>query len=128
MTRLLVADDSETVLLMMRRRLEMAGYEVVTATDGADALAKLESTDEEETPDLILLDAMMPRMSGVETLSKLRAGGNEIPVLIVSAHLGADEPKRMRAAGADGCVSKPFDWDQLLARIEALAGTAGPGE
>jgi DNA-binding response OmpR family regulator len=127
-TRLLVADDSETVLLMMRRRLELAGYDVITATDGEDALGKLEHAGGHETPDLILLDAMMPRMSGVEVLERLRASGSEIPVLIISAHLDApDEPERMEAHGADGWVGKPFDWDELLARIEELAGTAGRG-
>ena len=117
MTRLLVADDSETVLLMLQRRLEMAGYDVVTAVDGQEALEQAES----ENPDLILLDAMMPRMSGVEALTELRASGSKIPVIIISAHLDAQEPERMIEAGANGCVPKPFEWDVLIARIEELA-------
>ena len=121
MTRLLVADDSETVLLMLQRRLEMAGYEVTTATDGEEALKAVEEAGEEREPDLILLDAMMPNMSGIEVLEKLRAGGSKVPILIISAHLDAQEPERMRSLGADDVVSKPFEWDRLIGRIEDLA-------
>ena len=121
MTRLLVADDSETVLLMLQRRLEMAGYEVITATDGREALDTVEAAEDDRLPDLILLDAMMPEMSGIEVLQKLRAAGSKIPILIISAHLDAQEPERMKALGADDCVPKPFEWDHLIARIEALA-------
>ena len=117
MTRLLVADDSETVLLMLQRRLEMAGYEVDTATDGEEVLEALEKN---ETPDLVLLDAMMPKKSGVDALKEMRESGLEMPVLMISAHLDAQEPDRMRAIGANGCVPKPFEWDELIARIEEL--------
>jgi two-component system, OmpR family, response regulator len=121
-TRLLVADDSETVLLMLQRRLEMAGYEVITATDGREALAAVEEAGNDTELDLILLDAMMPNVSGIEVLKKLRASGSTIPILIISAHLDAQEPERMKALGADDCVPKPFEWDTLIARIEDLAG------
>jgi two-component system response regulator MprA len=118
-TRLLVADDSETVLLMLQRRLEMAGYEVRTATDGIEALEELERYGNDE-PDVILLDAMMPRMSGIEVLQKLRDDGSKVPILMISAHLDANEPERMKAIGANGCVPKPFEWDDLIGRIEEL--------
>jgi two-component system, OmpR family, response regulator MprA len=121
MTKLLVADDSETVLLMLQRRLEMAGYEVRTATNGHEVLEAIGDLKPGEEPDLILLDAMMPRMSGVDALKQLRAQGVEIPVLIISAHLDAQEPERMAAIGANGCVPKPFEWEELIARIEELA-------
>jgi DNA-binding response OmpR family regulator len=120
-TRLLVADDSETVLLMLQRRLEMAGYEVTTATDGQEALKAVEEAGEEREPDLILLDAMMPNVSGIDVLQTLRGSGSKIPILIISAHLDAQEPERMKALGADDCVPKPFEWDMLISRIEALA-------
>jgi DNA-binding response OmpR family regulator len=119
-TRLLVADDSETVLLMLQRRLEMAGYEVHTATDGVEALEELERFGD-DGPDVILLDAMMPRMSGVEVLQKLRDDGSKVPILMISAHLDAQEPERMKAIGADACVPKPFEWEDLLGRIDELA-------
>jgi two-component system OmpR family response regulator len=121
-TRLLVADDSETVLLMLQRRLEMAGYEVITATDGREALAAVDEAGNDRELDLILLDAMMPNVSGIEVLKKLRASGSTIPILIISAHLDAQEPERMKALGADDCVPKPFEWETLIARIEELAG------
>jgi CheY-like chemotaxis protein len=123
MTRLLVADDSETVLLMLERRLQMEGYEVITATDGVEALQRLEETGD-EAPDVILLDAMMPNMSGLEVLEELRKRDSEIPVLIISAHLDAQEPERMQALGATDVVPKPFEWDALISKIEELAGAA----
>ena len=121
MTRLLVADDSETVLLMLQRRLEMSGYEVETATDGREVVDAVARAGSEGQPDLILLDAMMPNMSGMEALREMRESGVEVPVLIISAHLDAQAPGRMAAAGADGVVPKPFEWDELIARIEELA-------
>ena len=71
MTRILVADDSETVLLMLQRRLEMGGYEVLTATDGQEVLDEIGAC--EDVPDLILLDAMMPRVSG-EDATRIASG------------------------------------------------------
>jgi DNA-binding response OmpR family regulator len=122
MTRLLVADDSETVLLMLQRRLEMEGYEVVTAKDGFEALERLKEAGSNE-PDLILLDAMMPNMSGTEVLEELRESGSKIPVLMISAHLDAQEPDRMRSLGATDCMPKPFEWDELIGKIEELSSS-----
>jgi DNA-binding response OmpR family regulator len=119
----LVADDSETVLLMLERRLEMEGYDVVTATDGFEALDRLRNSDSQE-PDVILLDAMMPNMSGIEVLEELRKAGSKIPVLMISAHLDAQEPDRMRSLGASDCIPKPFEWEDLIGRIEELADNA----
>jgi two-component system, OmpR family, response regulator MprA len=119
MTRLLVADDSETVLLMLQRRLEMEGYEVVTATDGVEALDRLREAGAEE-PDVILLDAMMPNKSGTEVLEEIRGEGSKIPVLMISAHLDAQEPDRMRALGATDCIPKPFEWEYLIDKIEEV--------
>jgi DNA-binding response OmpR family regulator len=118
-TKLLVADDSETVLLMLQRRLEMAGYEVQTAVDGQEVTEALEGGAE---PDMILLDAMMPRKSGVDALRDLREAGHDMPVLMISAHLDPDQPERMEAIGASGYVPKPFEWDELISRIEDLVG------
>jgi len=119
-TRLLVADDSETVLLMLQRRLEMEGYEVITATDGLEALDRLKEAGPKQ-PDVILLDAMMPNMSGLEVLDELRNLGSRIPVLMISAHLEAQEPERMHKLGATDCIPKPFEWEDLIGRIEELA-------
>jgi CheY-like chemotaxis protein len=124
-TRLLVADDSETVLLMLQRRLEMEGYEVVTATDGLEALERLRELSPKE-PDVILLDAMMPNMSGTEVLEEIRGKGSEIPVLMISAHLDAQEPDRMRSLGATDCIPKPFEWEDLIGKIEELTNDDQP--
>jgi CheY-like chemotaxis protein len=127
MTRLLVADDSETVLLMLQRRLEMEGYEVVTASDGFEALERLREAGASE-PDVILLDAMMPNMSGTEVLAQLRESGSKIPVLMISAHLDAQEPDRMRSLGATDCIPKPFEWEELIGKIEELAANSHDGQ
>jgi two-component system, OmpR family, response regulator MprA len=119
-TRLLVADDSETVLLMLQRRLEMEGYDVVTATDGVEALDRIREAGSEKL-DVILLDAMMPNMSGIEVLEHLRESGSKIPVLMISAHLDGQEPERMRRLGAADCLPKPFEWEDLISKIEELA-------
>ena len=119
MTRVLIADDSETILLLLRTRLEMEGYEVTTAVDGEEVMELLEKVAPEDAPDLILLDAMMPRKSGMDVLRELRADGLETPVLIVSAHqenVGFDGDGDL----ASGYISKPIDFDFLLGRIAEL--------
>lgn len=124
MTQLLVADDSETVLLMLQRRLEMEGYDVLTATDGVEAMERLRELAPKE-PDIILLDAMMPNMSGTEVLEEIRGKGSKVPIVMISAHLDAQEPDRMRSLGATDCIPKPFEWEDLIAKIEELTA---PGE
>ena len=124
MNQLLVADDSETVLLMLQRRLEMEGYDVVTATDGVEALERLRELAPKE-PEIILLDAMMPNMSGTEVLEEMRGKGSKVPIVMISAHLDAQEPDRMRSLGATDCIPKPFEWEDLIAKIEELTA---PGE
>jgi DNA-binding response OmpR family regulator len=119
LTRLLVADDSETVLLMLERRLEMEGYEVVTARDGVEALDRLQELGS-QGPDVILLDAMMPNKSGTEVLEEIRGKGSDVPIVMISAHLDAQEPNRMRSLGATDCIPKPFEWEDLIGKIEEL--------
>ncbi len=123
MPRILVADDSETILLLMRTRLEMEGHEVITAADGAEATAELLRRGPESAPDLLLLDAMMPRKSGLDVLRELREAGSGIPVLIVSAHGEEAGPARSDEAGASGYLGKPIDFDELLGRIAELTGS-----
>jgi DNA-binding response OmpR family regulator len=120
MTRILVADDSETILLLLRTRLEMEGYEVSTASDGQEVVEALAETDPGEEPDLILLDAMMPRMSGLDVLRTLRDEGSETPILIVSAHREEETLNQAEVLGADACIAKPIDFEDLLGRIASL--------
>jgi DNA-binding response OmpR family regulator len=121
MTRILVADDSETILLLMRTRLEMAGFEVQAAADGQEVVDAVR-TAAGNPPDILLLDAMMPRKSGIDALRELRQAGVATPALIVSAH--QDEMDAASSAGLEiaGFVTKPIDFDQLFARIAELTG------
>ncbi|MDQ2939056.1 MAG: response regulator [Actinomycetota bacterium] len=123
MTRVLVADDSETILLLLRTRLEMEGYEVSTAADGQEVVETLAETDPGQEPDLILLDAMMPRMSGLDVLRTLRDEGSETPILIVSAHREEETLNQAEGLGANGCIAKPIDFEDLLGRIASLTAS-----
>jgi two-component system response regulator MprA len=117
MARILVADDSETILLLMRTRLEMAGHAVVTAADGQEVVDAVANGG---MPDLLLLDAMMPRKSGIDALRELRAGGSDVPVLIVSAHQNPGDADAPTDLAIDGYITKPIDFDLLLETIAAL--------
>jgi two-component system response regulator MprA len=120
MARVLVADDSETILLLLRTRLEMAGHEVETAADGQEVTELLAGRAPDGLPDLLLLDAMMPRKSGIDALRELRAAGHAIPVLIVSAHQNPGDADAPRDLEIDGYITKPIDFDSLLAEIAKL--------
>jgi DNA-binding response OmpR family regulator len=120
LTRILVADDSETILLLMRTRLEMEGYEVITAVDGQEVIEELHRRGEEGRPDVILLDAMMPRKSGPEVVRELRARNIQTPILIVSAH-EEEAADRASSTKASGYIRKPIDFELLLGRIAELA-------
>jgi CheY-like chemotaxis protein len=120
MTRVLVADDSETILLLMRTRLELAGYEVETAADGQEVTERLQAGELKELPDLLLLDAMMPRKSGIDALRELRAAGVDTPALIVSAHQDATDADAPTDIEVSGFVNKPIDFDRLLDAIAEL--------
>jgi DNA-binding response OmpR family regulator len=119
MARILVADDSETILLLLRTRLEMEGHEVTTAADGQEVVEAM-SRGAGAPPDLLLLDAMMPRKSGIDALRELRAAGIETPALIVSAHKEGADAEGDGDLAIAGFVNKPIDFDDLFARIEAL--------
>jgi DNA-binding response OmpR family regulator len=118
--RVLIADDSETILLLLRTRLEMEGYEVTTASDGEEVLEALSGSQPATAPDLILLDAMMPRKSGLDVLREMRESGMETPVLIVSAHQESEELGETNGLSVSGYVSKPIDFDDLLGRVAEL--------
>jgi len=119
LTRVLIADDSETILLLLRTRLEMEGYEVITAADGVEVV---EAMDAGPDPDILLLDAMMPRMSGIDALRELRGRGLRTPALIVSAHQEEMDSGVPPDLAVDGYVTKPIDFDRLFALITELTG------
>jgi two-component system response regulator MprA len=117
MALVLVADDSETILLLMRPRLEMAGHAVETACDGQEVLDHIAGG---LIPDLLLLDAMMPRKSGIDALRELRAAGNDVPALIVSAHQNPGDADAPTDLEIQGYITKPIDFDRLLETIAEL--------
>jgi len=117
MANILVADDSETILLLMRTRLEMAGHAVATAADGQEVL---ERVADGVSPDLLLLDAMMPRKSGIDALRELRSAGWEVPALIVSAHQNPGDADAPTDLAIDAYITKPIDFDRLLETIAEL--------
>jgi two-component system alkaline phosphatase synthesis response regulator PhoP len=123
MTTVLVADDSETILLLLRRRLELAGYDVETAADGQEVTERIDPTDT-DGPDILLLDAMMPRKSGIDALRELRAAGVETPALIVSAHQDPNDADAPRDLEISGYVTKPIDFDLLLGAVAELTAKA----
>ncbi|HEX6455644.1 MAG TPA: response regulator [Solirubrobacterales bacterium] len=117
MARILVADDSETILLLMRTRLEMAGHAVVAAADGQEVL---DAVADGADPEMLLLDAMMPRKSGIDALRELRAAGHDVPVLIVSAHQNPGDADAPTDLEINGYITKPIDFDRLLETIAEL--------
>lgn len=119
MARVLVADDSETILLLLQTRLEMEGYEVETAVDGQEVVDTLHG-DPARQPDVLVLDAMMPRKSGIDALRELRDEGVDTPALIVSAHQNETDAGSSTDLEVSGYLTKPIDFDRLFARLAEL--------
>ena len=122
MAKILLADDSETILLLLRTRLEMEGHEVETAADGHEVIELVQR--DPGAADLLLLDAMMPRKSGIDALRELRAEGIDIPALIVSAHTEGGNGVDDSELAIGGYIAKPIDFDQLFAKIAELTDPA----
>lgn len=118
---ILVVDDEPPIVRLVRAKLRVDGYEVLTATRGEEALAIMQ----QEVPDLVVLDVMMPEMDGFETLRRIRQH-SQVPVVMLTAR-GSDADKlKGLHSGADDYVTKPFNPDELEARIAAvLRRTAG---
>jgi two-component system, OmpR family, response regulator MprA len=114
--RVLIVDDEPAVREALRRSLTFEGYRTETAVDGADALAKLETY----APDAIVLDVLMPRMDGLTTARRLRALGDRVPILMLTARDTVGDRVSGLDAGADDYLVKPFELDELLARLRAL--------
>lgn len=122
---ILVADDSPDNLLLTETILTASGYRVSTAVDGYDAIAKVEQL----IPDLILLDVMMPGLSGYEVSTYVRQHPSLplIPILFVTASSGLDfHPKAMDSA--DALIRKPFDINELLMQVETLLANSAKTE
>jgi two-component system, OmpR family, response regulator MprA len=114
--RILVVDDDPAVREALRGALEYEGYAVDLAADGLAALDAAEKT----APDLILLDVMMPRLDGLSTCRRLRTRDKVTPVLLLTARDAVGDRVTGLDVGADDYLAKPFDLDELLARVRAL--------
>lgn len=113
--RVLVVDDEQRILNFLGTKLKASGYEVLTAGDGAQGLEQIQA----EEPDLVVLDLLMPKMDGFEMMERLRSFSS-IPIIILSAR-GADTDRiRGLKLGADDYLAKPFNPEELIARIEAV--------
>src|SRR5947199_7208943 len=119
--RILVIEDEPQMLLGLRDNLELEGYEVVTASDGEDGLAKAISS----APDLVILDITLPRKNGFEVCRELRARANPTPVVMLTARSQETEKVLGLELGADDYVTKPFSITELLARVRAVLRRAG---
>ena len=117
--RVLVVDDEKLLVKGIKFNLENDGYEVLTGSDGQEALEIASS----QQVDLIILDVMMPRMDGFEVLRCLRAEKNHTPVLLLTARSEIEDRVMGLDAGADDYLVKPFDIRELLARIRVLTRT-----
>ncbi|MFE3073743.1 response regulator transcription factor [Streptomyces sp. NPDC059247] len=114
--RILVVDDEPAVREALRRSLAFEGYGTRDAVDGLDALAQMESY----APDLVVLDVQMPRMDGLTAARRIRASGSTVPILMLTARDTVGDRVTGLDAGADDYLVKPFELDELFARIRAL--------
>jgi len=116
----LVADDDVDILLLVGLRLERAGYEVIKAKDGVEALELIEGRD----IDIAVVDVMMPRMDGHELVRRLRAepATADLPILVLTAAVHDAVAAESAAAGADAHMRKPFSPKDLVDRLEELRG------
>lgn len=113
--KILIADDDPQIVRALRITLTAKGYDVVTAADGAQAIA----AGIDHQPDIFLLDLGMPELDGIEVIEGIR-GWSQAPILVVSGRAGAAEKVEALDAGADDYITKPFAVQELLARIRAL--------
>jgi CheY-like chemotaxis protein len=121
-TRVLVVDDDDVIRQLIGVNLELEGFEVFTAVDGLDALAKVKSV----SPTVVTLDIMMPNLDGWDTAARLREDPEtaHIKVVLLSARAQEADIKRGTRLGVDAYLTKPFDPDELIAVVRRLAADA----
>jgi len=122
---ILIADDEPNIVLSLEYLLEQAGYRVLVARDGQEALDAIAR----DVPDLVLLDVMMPRVSGFDVCQRVRTNRDwsHMRIVIISAKGREVEVAKGLALGADAYVTKPFATRELLARVRNLLGDPVPG-
>lgn len=121
----LVADDDAPILRLVRAKLQADGFTVLTAMNGEEAVQIFD----QERPDIVVLDLMMPVMDGFEAMQRIRQSSN-VPVILLTARSGAQDKIRGLDLGADDYITKPFNPDELSARVAAVlrraSGTSAP--
>jgi len=119
-SKILVCDDEPSILNILEFSLASEGYQVVAAADGDRALALAASED----PDLIILDVMMPRRTGIEVCRLLKQGREtaHIPVILLTARGRREDREAGQQAGADSYITKPFSPQRLLEKVQAMLG------
>lgn len=119
--RVLIVEDTDSVQVMMKRWITNAGYEVDLASDGYQALSRVESV----TPDLILLDVMMPGLNGYAVCRQLRENEKtkKTPIIIITALPAALDSKEGKLSGANEVIVKPVSQDDILKRVRSYLGS-----
>src|SRR6516165_1562810 len=116
MTRILIVEDEPNMVAGLRDNFEYEGYEVLTASDGAEGLGRALN----DAPDLVILDVMMPRMSGLDVCKQLKVKRPSMPIIMLTAR-GQEVDKVVGLEiGADDYITKPFSIRELLARVKAV--------
>tara|TARA_R110000824_G_scaffold372077_1_gene561958 strand:- start:40815 stop:41189 length:375 start_codon:yes stop_codon:yes gene_type:complete len=118
MVKVLVVDDEPNIVLSLEFLMEQAGFEVVTAEDGEQALARVNDSQ----PDLLLLDISLPGISGFDVLERLRneEATAQLPIIMLTAHGRDVEREKGMALGADDYITKPFSTQSLVEKVKAL--------
>lgn len=118
-TKVLAVDDSRTMRLMLEQCLAGAGFDVVTAEDGADGIERLR----ESSPDVVITDINMPIMDGFEFIETVRGGefNPRLPILVLTTESAPEKKARARDAGATGWIVKPFDPEKLVGAVNRVS-------
>jgi two-component system KDP operon response regulator KdpE len=120
-TRVLIVEDEPQMLRALHLNLTARGYEVVTAEDGTTALTEVALAE----PDVIVLDLGLPDIDGLDVIRAVR-GGSQVPIVVLSARVGSSDKVAALDLGADDFVTKPFDMNELLARLRAATRRSTP--
>ncbi|MGZ8843070.1 MAG: response regulator transcription factor, partial [Pyrinomonadaceae bacterium] len=121
-TRILIVEDEPAMVAGLRDNFGYEGYEVISAADGADGLERALA----DNPDLVVLDVMMPRMSGLDVCKQLKAQKPSMPIIMLTARGQEIDKVVGLELGADDYVTKPFSIRELMARVKAVLRRAGP--
>ena len=122
--KILVVEDDVSIRFLLKQNLEFEGYVVLEAEDGKTGLEKVQEAE----PDVLVLDLMLPEVSGMEICKRLRTMGNQVPILMLTARDQQMDKVMGLKAGADDYLTKPFDIMELVARVEALLRRVGKAQ